>query len=332
MISNILLLTLFQIFASIFIIIISKKIRLLDYPNERKIHAQPMPYTGGVTLGVTFIFIVWITDFAITDINIILSFGILIAIAGFIDDKYNVNPGTKIILQTLPIFFILDQGIYLNDLGSYNFFGTISLGSFAKVFTLFASLLMINAFNYCDGLDGLLASLTISIFLTFLIYLKFAGSENYEILIYLILALVIFLIFNFGILNFKTFLGDSGSNLLGFTCAFISIHLYINEKIHPSLIIWSLAFIVYEFLSVNIFRLLNNKQIFRPGRDHLHYQVLNKYHFKNYQILLIVTSINFTLSILGLYIFVIFGQILSILLFGIFFLIYCLIKWKIFKN
>ena len=172
----------FQLLVTIPIIFFSKKIGLLDIPNERK--------------SLTFLFIVFITDYDNKYINLVLSFSLLIAITGLIDDKYNVNPGTKLILQTLPIFLLIDNNFYLDDLGYYEYFGKIQLGSFAKVFTILCCLLLINAFNYSDGLDGLVTSITVIAIGSLIVYSNLIDkNQDNEYLLLICVPFIFFLIF-----------------------------------------------------------------------------------------------------------------------------------------
>ena len=101
----------FQILITIPIIKISKNKGLLDIPNQRKIHIDATPYTGGIILALTYLFLIFITDFENKYLNQILSYGFIISLTGLIDDRYHVRPGTKLLLQTIPIFFLLDQPI-----------------------------------------------------------------------------------------------------------------------------------------------------------------------------------------------------------------------------
>ena len=187
---------------------------------------------------------------------------------------------------------------------------------------------MINAVNYIDGIDGLALSQVLISF----IYLSFLSEEhNTKIFIYLLtLPLFINLIFNFGVVrNYKFFSGNSGSLIIGFILSFLVIYLYKFENIHPAYLIWSLYFYVFEFLSVNIARLLDKRSLFKAGNDHLHHAVfflLNKSHFKTSLALFIISIITIYMSIL---INSYFPKILS-LVFLLFFLIYFILRRYIF--
>lgn len=335
MLNNLILVLLFQLIFTLLICQLSKKLNLLDYPNSRKLHSIPTPYTGGLILSSTFIFIIFITDIHYSEVNYILSYSLLICIAGFLDDKYKLNPGSKLVLQLVPILLILDNNLYLEDIGNYQYFGEIELGSFYKIFTILCILLLINAFNYSDGIDGLLSLLTVNILIFFSIYLSYSNID-FHFLLLIGFPLVIFMFFNFGILkNFKIFLGDSGSNCLGFITGFLCIFLYNIFQIHPSILIWPLAYIVYEFLTVNILRFKNSQGIFIPGRDHLHYELSNIFKLDEKFILVIIIGVNIFFGCLGLFFlktkFYDYSIITFIILFKLFLLVRFIINKKI-KN
>lgn len=322
----------FQLIISITIIELSKRLGFLDVPNNRKSHKQPTPYTGGVVLSVVFLYIVFLTDYEQKDLNLTLSYLSLAAAAGFIDDKFQVNPGTKIILQSIPIFLLIDNNIYLHDLGSYQGFGTLSLGSFDKIFTLFACLFLINSSNYSDGIDGLLTLITFLIIISFSFYLFFFKHIQLDYLLIISVPFAMFFFFNLSNGKFKVFLGDSGSNLIGYLLSFLSIILYNEYKLHPAVIIWPLAYLVYEFLSVNILRILLDTKIFKPGYDHLHYELKKILKTSNLVILFIIIKINLILSCIGFLINHFLNYKLSLLFFVILFFIYLYLKLIINKK
>ena len=329
MVANIIKLFIFQICISFLIIYISNRLKLLDIPNYRKIHSKPVPFTGGLSLGLSFLFIVFITDISDEYLNLILSYSILICLSGLIDDKYQVNPGTKIILQFIPIFFLIDNGLILKSIGNYNYFGELSIGSFDKIFTLFCCMLLINAFNYSDGLDGLLGSISIIIILNFIAF-DFIFHKNFvELFYFILISLVIFIFFNFGILKNKFFLGDSGSNLLGYIFAFFAIYLFTFQDIHPTLIIWPLAYIVFEFLSVNMIRILKNNSIFKPGNDHLHYELLKINNVSKLKVLTIICVLNIIFSITGILLNKLLNPDFSLMIYIFVFILYFSIRYKL---
>lgn len=310
------------------------KVNLLDYPNKRKIHSAPTPYIGGLALSLGYYIIVYITEINYSLINLILLYSILISLVGFIDDKFDINPLSKLILQSIPVYILISKGLYLNDIGEYELIGKINLGYFSKTFTFLCCLLIINAFNYTDGVDGLLSTLFINIFSTFaMICFAFGKININNDIIYIILPVFVFFLFNISFLKLpKIFLGDSGSTSLGFITGFAMIFLYLELSIEPSILIWPVALIIYDFLSTNIIRIIKNRRIFQSGNDHLHHQLSKKYKLKIFQIILIINLINCLLTFFGFATHHIFGSFFSFMGFAIMFFIFLFIKNNLFNS
>lgn len=315
---------------SFFILIIFSKIsyifNLVDKPNKRKKHLKPTAFTGGLILSFIYIASIFIFEINSEKLNLTLSFAFLITIVGFIDDKYNLNFYTKLSLQIIPIIYLIFlENFNLIDIGEYNYF-KLELNSFAIPFTLLSILFLINAFNYFDGSDGTLALTTISV-LCILYFLS--NDENDKLfLIIIFLPLLLFLFFNFSTFKLpKLFLGDGGSLLLGFVISFTLIYFANYKSIHPILLAWSIAIFVFEFLSLNIIRLKNNKNLFLPGNDHLHY-ILLKNTKSLFQTNLFIFLANIIFFIIGYMSFIFISPLISLILFISLFLIYLTLRKK----
>ena len=308
---------------------VSYKLDLVDIPNKRKIHFRATAYTGGIALSTILLSSIILFDSFNPNLSLILSIGFLISIVGFIDDKHNLNIGGKLSLQIIPIFYlIIFENFSLMQIGDYGLFN-LDLGVFSIPFTFLSVLFLINAFNYFDGIDGMLSFTSIST-LVILYFLAIEQDTHFLILdqntefflIVIIITIGIFLFFNFSILNLpKIFLGDSGSLLLGFIISFILIFFANQNFIHPILLAWSVVIFVYEFLSINIIRLKNKQKIFKPGQDHLHHILLKK----SKSVILtnfLISSLNIVLFLIGYSGYLLFNHFTSLVLFIILFIIY----------
>ena len=170
---------------------ISYKLKLVDIPNERKIHSEPTAFTGGIAIIIILLFALKIIDVFDKNLGLILSFSFLIAVVGLIDDKFHLNTGGKLSLQIFPIIYlIVFENFKLNDIGDYNYFKLI-LGTFIP-FTLFSVLFLINAFNYFDGIDGTLSLSAISVLSILLFLIK---DQNINLFIIIIIIPLIFFTF-----------------------------------------------------------------------------------------------------------------------------------------
>lgn len=313
-----------------FISKVSYKLNLVDIPDKRKTHSKPTANTGGLALCFTYIFAIYLFNFPSPKFDIILSISFLIAIVGFIDDKFNLNVGGKLSLQVIPIIYLIVlENFNLKQIGNYDYF-ELELGSFSIPFSIMSVIFLINAFNYFDGMDGSLGFGTISvlIILYFLMY-----DQTYQLfLLIILLPLIIFLCFNFSLFNLpKLFLGDSGSLLFGFVISFILIHLAIKNVVHPILLAWSVVIFVYEFLSINIIRLKNNQNLFKAGQDHLHH-ILFKNTDSIFLTNLFISITNIILFLIGYYSFFIMSSLSSLILFISFFIIFLFLRNKYSKK
>jgi UDP-GlcNAc:undecaprenyl-phosphate GlcNAc-1-phosphate transferase len=308
---------------------ISYTLNLVDIPNKRKIHLKSTAYTGGIALSIIFLFAIILFDNFNPNLSIILSIGFLISIVGFIDDKYNLNTGGKLSLQLIPIFYlVIFKNFSIVQIGDYGLFN-LDLGVFSIPFTFLSVLFLINAFNYFDGIDGVLSFTSIST-LAILYFLAINQNNHFLILdqntefflIILIISIVIFLFFNFSFFYLpKIFLGDSGSLLLGFVISFILIFFANQNLVHPILLAWSIVIFVYEFLSINIIRIKNRQKLFKPGRDHLHHILLEKsksIFLTNF----LISFLNIILFTIGYFSYFLINQLASLILFIILFVIF----------
>ena len=109
------------------------------------------------------------------------------------------------------------------------------------------------------------------------------------------------------------------------------IILYKKLNIHPILLAWGVAFIVFEFLSVNIIRIYLHRNLFKPGQDHIHHIFLNntKSKLKTNFILILI---NVFIAINGYLSFYFINELFSLFFYIIIFIFYLLFRLKIMKN
>ncbi len=193
------------------------------------------------------------------------------------DDYLTIRPVFRILFQIfISGLMIAMSGEYLHQIGNIFGFGEINLGIFAIPFTVFCVVGLMNAFNMVDGLNGICASLA----LIPIMYVTLLGQFSYGLLVP-IGAILGFLAYNLGYFGKKrrVFLGDSGSNMLGFAVAFICIEYSQNinhsSYINPVTALWLVAIPLVDCVTVMISRALNGIMPFRPGRDHLHHKLLD---------------------------------------------------------
>jgi UDP-GlcNAc:undecaprenyl-phosphate/decaprenyl-phosphate GlcNAc-1-phosphate transferase len=301
----------------------SKKFQFFDIPDGKKIHKQKTPNLGGMAL-IPFIFLI-IYLFEYNQIILItLNLLCIVIIIGLIDDIENINPQIKLLALFIPIYIFTKDVGTIKSLGFYMKY-EIFLGSLSFLFTVLCMLLLTNAYNYIDGLDGLLAINVIITFLT--LYFLINGQKN--IFFPFIIFFIIYFLFNINFLKFfpKQFIGDSGSLGIGFLIsAFLIIYTQKENYLHSSIIIWTVAFVVYEFLAINIIRIKKGKNIFKRDLNFI-FNVLSK-KYSSTKSLIICSSIHLTFCFTSILMNFLNSYLLSIILFITFFCIYIIFRFK----
>ena len=315
------------------IIYLSIYLRYFDKPNKRGIHRTPTINTGGLIIYFFFLSVISQDEFN-HNVELIVSIGFFVCIAGFIDDRVNLTPSSKIILIIIPSIYLILNGISIDNLGQYEYLGSLELGKFKIPFLLLAIGLLINATNYIDGIDGLL----LIFFISCLIYYIFLIDDIQTINLLKLFVIASFLNLVLNLLpsksKFKVFSGDSGSLFIGFFISFITIELYNSFNIHPAFLIWPLWYPVYDFLFVSINRLLNKKSIFKPDNTHLHHVISYKFYGNKISPLILFLIFNSTIIFIGYKLSEI-SKLLSLSTFIIGFTLYYIIRfltYKKFKN
>ena len=291
------------------------RFQLVDRPNLRKAHITPTPVLGGLGIFTSVVFAFSLTYILLYHLNIDLDFKIvfglfsavsLMVFFGINDDIFEVSPVEKLIFQIITAFFV----IISCEIRIHNFeglFGIYELPTlFSYVFSVFVFVIVVNAFNLIDGIDGLAASVGLISALCFGIFFYLNNLLIQSLIMFCYSgALTSFLIFNF---KKRIFLGDNGSMSLGLVIAF-GVFSVITANHNSSLIgetgyfinnasVIVLALISFPLLdTIRIFciRLMKGKSPFTPDRNHLHHHLvdLNFSHFES-TLLIVVYTITMT--------------------------------------
>jgi len=308
----------------------SKYLGYFDKPNKRGIHKIPTINTGGLIIYLFFLSVISQGEFNY-NIELIVSIGFFVCLTGFVDDRINLNPSSKIISLIIPTLYLILNGISISDLGQYEHLGNIELGKFRIPFLLLAIGLLINATNYIDGIDGLL----LTFFLSCLIYYIFLIDDIKTINLLKLFVAASFLNLILNLLpsknKFKVFSGDCGSLFIGFFISFITIDLYNSFNIHPVILIWPLWYPVYDFLFVSINRLKNKKSIFKPDNTHLHHAIIKKFNGNKILPIILFLLSNSLVIFIG-YKFSEFSKLLSLCFFIIGFIFFFIVRSLLFKK
>ena len=284
--------------------------------GSRRAHRKSMPKFGGpaVILGflVSVIYLLIVMNIEHT-INLFgeeeyakkllgMFLGIVvISIFCIVDDIKTIRPITKLIGQLLAAIIVVSFGIRINDI-TLPFLNT---SEFSEAFSIIITIVWIvgvtNAINLIDGLDGLSSGISVISAISLLIIFVLNGSPIISIVLITALAgsLVGFLPYNFA--PAKTFIGDTGSNFLGFSLSIISIlgvaKTYTIAVIVLPLIVLGLP--IFDTIWAIIRRLIKGKSIkaiFKADKGHLHHRIVAK-GFSQKQAVLILYGISATFGI-----------------------------------
>lgn len=287
-----------------------RKYKIFRKPSDRDLHWRFVPKLTGLSfyvalLVVAFAFVPFVN---VQRLILVLGAGAIIVYVGIRDDIYQLRPIIKLILQLCAVaFFAFGDDLVVRNL--YGFLNIYVLPFGVDYFlTFFIGVFMINAFNLCDGIDGLAAMLGVVMSVCYGSIFYIVGDYLFlSFCVILIGCLFAFLRFNLSHKN-KVFMGDTGSLFLGFMFYLFTMYFVTNESVilsvfipHKSLV--SLAalciFIVPIIDSGSVFfsRVWHKKSPFKPDNNHVHHLVL---HFtKNHVMasLIIVASLTGTLML-----------------------------------
>jgi UDP-GlcNAc:undecaprenyl-phosphate GlcNAc-1-phosphate transferase len=312
----------------IFLDILAKRLDIFDVPQKFKIHKEKVTKTAGFGIILIIINSFLIFDYS-NELNYSLNILIFFVLIGFYDDIKDLKASTKIILMVIPtLFYIFKTGL-VTSLGQYHNF-SIELKSMSILFSFCCILLLTNAFNYIDGMDGIFGTISITSLLFFIIFLPI---DQINFIAPFIIFLAIFLIFNLNLIKFlpKVFIGDSGSLGIGFLFCIIIIYFTQNsDYLHESVAIWPVAFVVYEFLTINIIRIKNKKKFFERDLNFIFNNFLKNY--TKFKTLVLCNLINLFFCLVGYFFFVTQFYEISIFLFIIFYFAYLFLRLRQTKN
>ncbi len=229
--------------------------------------------------------------FDLTQIYFLLAFSLLFFFVGFFDDKKNISPIFRIILNSvfMFLFLIFNKEFEIVTLNSNLFEKQIYLNNLSLIFSIFCYLAFLNALNMYDGING-----QSGLYLFFIFSYFFYSTQN------ILFLAVCISIFFFLILNFKNkcFLGNSGVNFISFIIFLFVIKLYKSSNIIYVEEILMIMFLPgIEMVRLFFYRIVKQKSPFVADNEHIHHLLLQKLN-KNKVVL--VTSF---MSILPLLVF-----------------------------
>ncbi len=264
---------------------------MIDKPDPRKIHAAPVPRIGG--WGIVFGTLIPVALVVPLEplIQSFLIGGLILFITGAWDDAKEIGHFTKFAGQLIAAGVVVIYGDLWIAHAPYAGIEDVS-PLFGKPFTFFAMVGMMNAINHSDGLDGLAAGESM-LSLIVIAFLAFVGGDG-------TIAILIACATMGGVLGFlrynthpaQVFMGDTGSQFLGFTLAFLAIYLtqVCHPALSPALPLLMLGLPIVDILAVLFLRIRQKMNWFKATRNHIHHRLLDR-GFNHYESVIIIYTI-----------------------------------------
>ncbi len=251
-------------------------LRLVDQPNARKVHTVAIPRCGGIGLAAGAISAMSLFAPMQEEIFGLFIGGLIILTFGILDDRFDLHYKWKFLGQFLAVFAVMIGGVYIQ----YIPFNGLEVASlvFALPLTVFFVVGVINAVNLSDGLDGLAAGIMLLSF-SAMVYLALEANGANGVK-----GAVVALAVAGGIVGFLwynthpaiVFMGDTGSQYIGFMAAFLSILLTqkINPALNPALPLLLLGLPILDTLTVMARRIRAGRSPFSPDKTHIHHKLM----------------------------------------------------------
>ena len=247
----------------------------VDMPNERKVHTAPIPRVGGIAMvaGAITPIIIWVQR-PTEVLAFLLAIGVIL-IFGVWDDRRPLNHRYKFLGQLIAICIVVFYGgitiryVPFHSLEPIPYAASIAL-------TIFALLGITNAINLADGLDGLAGGATFMSIAAISVLAYMSGDGTLLMLSTAIMGSIV------GFLRFNTypaqvFMGDAGSQFLGFTAGILVILLTqkSDPALSPAMTLLVLGLPLLDTFIVIGQRLYEGRSPFKPDRNHLHHKLLS---------------------------------------------------------
>lgn len=277
--------------------------KLFDEPGLRKSHQVRIPNLGGVAIFAGIIISTGLfANFKVSgELMPVLIAIVVIFFIGIKDDILIIAPAKKLYGELIAAIIVIGIG-NIRFTSLHGFLGINEINYIPSlILTGFVVVVLTNAFNLIDGIDGLASTIGMVVSLTFGSWFMLTGFYNYAILSAALLGcLIAFFGFNvFGRKN-KIFMGDTGSLILGlimsilvikFNEANITYQGIYSIKSAPAVSFGILIVPLFDTMRVFLLRILRGQSPFHPDKNHLHHRVL-KLGFSHIESTALITIVN----------------------------------------
>lgn len=259
---------------------------LFDHPGHRKCHSHDIPNLGGISIyaGIVMATALFVNSSNSNEFLLLIAGMTVLFFIGLKDDILVIDPKKKLWGEFIAILIVVLLGdVHFSNL--HGFLGIYAINDYAGIaLSVFAMIVIVNAFNLIDGIDGLASGVGIIISISFGIWFYMVGYMDYAILSAALAgSLIAFFRFNvFGGSN-KIFMGDTGSLIVGFVIALLVIRFNeVNAVYHgpysfdsaPAVSFGVLIIPLFDTMRVFVIRVLKGHSPFKADKNHLHHRLL----------------------------------------------------------
>ncbi len=254
---------------------VAKRIGAIDEPKERGLHDVPTPKLGGLAIlvaiaGAMLIWLPWDSD-----TRAILAGAVVITAVGVVDDIWDLSALPKLLGQVGAALIPVLAGLRV-DSTTLPFVGQIELGWVAYPATVIGIVAVINMVNFIDGVDGLASGVCGISAITFAVIALSLDRNEAGVLAALTAGASIGFL-RHGFPPASSFMGDTGSNLLGYMLAVIAVQgsLKTNAVLALALPLLVLAVPILDTSFVVAKRLKYRRPVYKADMWHLHHRMAN---------------------------------------------------------
>ena len=249
------------------------KVGAIDKPDARKVHQVSIPRLGGLAIYIGYMVSLLYSVKDMSSVKGLIVGSIILVAVGIWDDIKQIGPKTKLMGQILAALMLplFGNAVHFISIGDH----LLYLEYFAIPLTVFWIVGFTNIVNLIDGLDGLAAGISLIACITIcIVTLQMGQIELACITLALAGAACGFLRYNFN--PAKIFMGDTGSMLLGYTMAAISVMGSVKTAATVALVVpvIVLGLPILDTLFAIVRRRINGRPVFQPDKGHLHHRLL----------------------------------------------------------
>jgi UDP-GlcNAc:undecaprenyl-phosphate GlcNAc-1-phosphate transferase len=277
---------------------IAAKWRVVDHPGERKVHSMPIPRIGGVAMAIgVLIAAIIVIPLAPPDKYFLVGAGVL-TLFGALDDRFDLDYRIKLAGQLLAAGIVVFAGD--TQIHAFTLEDQLLLPKWVSVpLTLFFLVGITNAINLADGLDGLAGGTTF-LCLCALAMLAYSVGQGPCAALALAFAGAVLGFLRFNTFPASVFMGDAGSQLLGFAVGVLSLRATQsgNNVVSAATPILLLSIPILDTLSVMVQRISEGRSPFSADKNHIHHKLL-ALGFDHHEAVMVIYAIQANLFLLA---------------------------------